>query len=120
LVSGSVALAVWTSTAGDSRLALVLPMAIAAGLLLGLLALTRFAVYVQLLLVVRASLDFAQVSLSSAENDLTLRGIDPSSLFAVMFLVTAALWLTAQHRRGGHMASRRCVARSSPSWPRGS
>jgi putative inorganic carbon (HCO3(-)) transporter len=99
LVSISVAVAAWTAASADSRLALILPLAAAAGLVLGVLALTRFAVYVQLLLIVRASLDFAQVSLSTEGDDLSLRALDPSSVFAVMFLVTAALWLTAQRRR---------------------
>lgn len=105
LVSISVALAALTATSADSRLALVLPLAAAAGLVLGVLALTRFAVYVQLLLIVRASLDFAQVSWSAGENDLSVRALDPSSLFAVLFLVTAALWLTAQSRRRGQLPS---------------
>jgi putative inorganic carbon (hco3(-)) transporter len=105
LVFISVALAAWTAASADSRLALILPLAAAAGLVLGLLALTRFAVYVQLLLVVRASLDFAQVSWSIGEDDLSFRALDPSSLFAVMFLVTAALWLTAQRRHRGHVHS---------------
>jgi O-antigen ligase len=100
LVATSVVLTVWTATAADSRLSLILPLAAAAGLVLGFLALTRFEVFVQLLLIVRASLDFAQVSL---ENDLSDRALDPSSLFAVLFLVTASLWLTAQRRHRGEL-----------------
>jgi O-antigen ligase len=84
---------------------LVLPLAATAGLVLGALALTRFAVYVQLLLIVRASLDFAQLSLSAEEGALSSRALDPSSLYAVTFLIAAALWLTAQRRHQGQLPS---------------
>ena len=105
LVAASVGFATWTATSADSRLWLVLPLAATAGLVLGALALTRFAVYVQLLLIVRASLDFAQLSLSAEEGALSSRALDPSSLYAVTFLIAAALWLTAQRRHQGQLPS---------------
>jgi putative inorganic carbon (HCO3(-)) transporter len=113
LVSASVVLTTWTATSADSRLALVVPLAAAAGLVLGVLALTRFTTFVQVLLVIRASLDLAKVSGEAAENDLSARAFDPSSQFAVLFLVTAALWLAAQHRSRGRLpgsALRRALA----------
>ena len=96
LVMTSVVLTTWAATSPGTKVLLVLPLAAAAGFILGLLALTRFVVYVHVLLVVRASLDLAQVGWASSANDLSFRALDPSSLFAVVFLVTAALWLTAQ------------------------
>jgi putative inorganic carbon (hco3(-)) transporter len=104
LVAASVGIATWTATSADSRLSLVL-LAATAGLVLGALALTRFAVYVQLLLIVRASLDFAQLSWSVGDDDLSFRALEPSSLYAITFLIAAALWLTAQRRHQGHLAS---------------
>ena len=103
LVAASVAFATWMATSADSRDSLVFALAAMAGLVLGALALTRFAVYVQLLLIARASLDFAQ--LTAGDNDLSFRAIEPSSLYAVMFLIAGALWLSAQRRHGGHLAS---------------
>ena len=103
LVTASVALATWTATSADSRDSLILVLAVVVGLLLGALALTRFAVYVQLLLIARASLDFAQ--LTAGDTDLSFRAIEPSSLYAVMFLIAGALWLSAQRQHQGHLVS---------------
>ncbi len=50
------------SVGHGSKLAVVLPLAAVAGVGVGLLALTRFQVYVMLMLVLRASLDLAKLS----------------------------------------------------------
>jgi O-antigen ligase len=97
-----------------SKMAVVLPLAAAVGLAMAVLALTRFSVYVALMLVLRSSLDIAKLSGSSAGNTATnttsTRGMDPSSLLAVLFLLMAALWLAAQHRRQGGLPT--------PTWTR--
>lgn len=71
----------------------------AVGLVLATRALTRFTTFVQVL-VVRASLDVANTNPGASATDLTARALNPASVFEVMFLVAAALWLTAQHRSG--------------------
>jgi len=90
--------------AGSKQL-IVLPLAAGVGVALAVLALTRFSVYVALMLVLRAALDITKLSNSGAGNTATnstsARGLDPSSLLAVLFLLMAVLWLTAQHRRQG-------------------
>src|SRR5207302_7816894 len=45
-----------------SKSAVVLPIAIGSGLILGLLALTRFQIYVMVMLIARSSLDLAKLS----------------------------------------------------------
>jgi hypothetical protein len=88
-----------------SKLAVVMPVAVAAGAVLGLLALTRFSVYVMVMLVLRASVDLAKLSgdaapvATQAQTDVAARGLDPSSLVGVVFLLAGALWLAAQHYR---------------------
>ena len=93
---------------GDSKLAVVLPLAVAAGVMLGVLALTRFSVFVMAILVLRASIDLGKLGGDQAGQTITAtaavadRGLDPTSLLAVLFLLASALWLAAQHyRRGG-------------------
>jgi hypothetical protein len=51
-------------------------------------------------LVVRASLDLANANPGGSATDLTARALNPASVFEMLFLVAAALWLTAQHRSG--------------------
>jgi putative inorganic carbon (hco3(-)) transporter len=92
--------------AEGSKLAVVLPVAVAAGILLGLLALTRFRLYVMVMLALRASMDLSKVSSPATVQgvgDTTARGLDPSSILAVLFLVTAVLWLAAQQRKQGRL-----------------
>lgn len=89
-----------------SKLGVVLPVAVAAGAVLGLLALTRFSFYVMVMLVLRASIDLAKLSgetaaAGQAQADVSARGLDPSSLLGTVFLLTGALWLAAQHHRQG-------------------
>ncbi len=94
--------------AGGSKLAVVLPVAVAAGVSLGLLALTRFSLYVMVMLALRASMDLSKVSSPGTAQGVgdaatAARGFDPSSIFAVLFLVTAVLWLAAQQRKQGRL-----------------
>jgi O-antigen ligase len=106
LVAAGLATFSGLGAGSGSKLAVVLPVAAAAGVILAVLALTRFSVYVMALLVLRASIDLAKLSAAPAAaatgGDAPARGLDPSSLLAVLFLLVSALWLAAQHyRRGG-------------------
>ena len=78
----------------------------AAGAMLGLLALTRFSVFVMALLVLRASVDLGKLGGGQADQAGTAvadRGVDPTSLLAVLFLLASALWLAAQHYQRGRL-----------------
>jgi len=89
-----------------SKSALVLPLAIGAGLVLGVLALTRFQLYVIVMLISRASLDLAKLSQRTAGTTsvgASSRALDPSSILAVLFLLAAGVWLAAQYRYQGSL-----------------
>jgi putative inorganic carbon (hco3(-)) transporter len=94
------------SAGTGSRLTAVLPVVGFLGLVLSALALTRFSVYVMLMLVIRASLDLVKLSgagdgSTTTATSATPRALDPSSLLAVLFLLFAVLWLAAQlHQQG--------------------
>ncbi len=89
-----------------SKSAVVLPIAIGAGLILAVLALTRFQVYVIEMLIARASLDMAKLSQRTAGSTsvgASSRALDPSSILAVLFLLAAGVWLAAQYRYRGSL-----------------
>lgn len=96
LVAAAVGLAVISGLAGQNKLVVVLPLAAAAAVVLGVLAITRFDAYVLVLLAARASLDLAKFS-SPGDSGLS-RGIDPAGLLGIQFIVMAVFWLAAQHR----------------------
>lgn len=83
---------------GQRRLA-ILPILAVVGIALAIVALTRFAWFVLLLLAIRPSTDVLKFSASdagtSAANTVSDRGADPSSLIGVAFLLLAILWLAA-------------------------
>jgi len=103
-----------------SKTAIVLPLAAAVGLAMAVLALTRFSVYVALMLILRSSLDLAKLSGSAAGNTATnstsTRGLDPASLLAVLFLLMAGLWLAAQARRQGGLPTATTMRRGFLWW----
>jgi len=99
LVSVAVGLATWNAAFAGTHLVLVLMLAALAAVVLVVLALTRFAIFVQVLLVVRASLDLVK-NQNAGTTDLAGRAINPASLVEILFLIAAALWLAAQHRSG--------------------
>jgi putative inorganic carbon (HCO3(-)) transporter len=107
LVAAGLAAFSGLAAGNGSKLAVVLPLAAAAGLILATLGLIRFSLYVMALLVLRASIDLAKLSgIQAAEGGgtaVTGRGLDPSSLLVFMFLLTSALWLAAQHYRQGSL-----------------
>jgi putative inorganic carbon (HCO3(-)) transporter len=94
----------------SSKLAIILPITALIGVVLAALALTRFKVYVMIMLIMRSSIDLAKLSTASggtpertAADQVAARGIDPSSLLAVLFIVAATIWLTAQYRKLGRL-----------------
>jgi putative inorganic carbon (HCO3(-)) transporter len=106
LVAAAVAAFSGLGVGSGSKLAVVLPLALAAGAILTMLAFTRFSLYVMVLLVLRASIDLAKLSdgqtaTATGGAEAAGRGLDPSSLFAVVFLLASAVWLAAQHYRQG-------------------
>jgi len=91
------------SAGGDNKSLVVLPLVGVVGIAVGVLALTRFAPFVLLLLGVRSSLDVIKLSGASAGNTATnnaSRGLDPSSIVALLFLTASLLWLLAQYSDG--------------------
>jgi O-antigen ligase len=103
LAAAAVAALSGLGAGSNSKLAVVLPLAFAAAAILAVLAFTRFSVFVMVLLVGRASIDLAKLSDGQAAGgaEAAGRGLDPSSLFAVVFLLASAVWLAAQHYRQG-------------------
>ena len=91
------------SAAGNSKIAVVLPLVLGAGVLMGLLALSRFHAFLLFILVLRSSLDLAK--LSSAEGG--SRVLDPSSLLSVLFLLVGFLWLAGRYRSQGELPGSR-------------
>ncbi|GAA1882383.1 O-antigen ligase family protein [Lapillicoccus jejuensis] len=88
---------------GDKRLA-VLPVVAVVAIAMGILALTRFSVFVLIILAVRPILDALKLSGSTTGttvgNTAANRGLDPSSIVGVLFLVAAILWLAGRVRSG--------------------
>lgn len=90
------------STRGD-RLFVVIPLALMVALAVGFLALTRFSAFVLLLLAIRPSIDLVKLSgdpTGVAGGTGVSRGVDPSSMLAVLFLAAALLWLAARVAQG--------------------
>src|SRR6266550_8340847 len=73
-----------------SKSAVVLPLAVGCGLILAALALTRFQLYVMVMLIARSTLDLAKLSERTAGSTsvgASSRALDPSSILAVLFLL---------------------------------
>jgi putative inorganic carbon (hco3(-)) transporter len=91
---------------GNSRIAVVAPVAVSVALALAAMALTRFRLYILCMLVMRSSIDLAKVSgdlEQTGEATPVGRLLDPSVMLAVLFLVGGGLWLAAQYRRQGRL-----------------
>lgn len=84
-----------------NRTFVVLPLVLMGALTVGIVAITRFSWFVLLLLAIRPSIDLIKLSGASAGtaagNTAAARGLDPSSIIAVLFLLMALLWLAARH-----------------------
>jgi putative inorganic carbon (hco3(-)) transporter len=99
-----------TMAGSNSKLAVILPVTALVGLALAALALTRFKLYVMVMLIMRSSIDLAKLSVGgeggggrTAADQVAARGIDPSSVLGLLFIVAAAVWLTAQYRKNGRL-----------------
>lgn len=97
-VALAVALALNTglgATGGGARATIILPVAFVGVAALAWVALHRFEWFVLLLLVGRSSLDAVKIGGASGG------ALDPASLLAVLFLVSAGFWLAAQRQADG-------------------
>ena len=99
------------SVGGADKRLVVLPIALVLAAALAALACTRFGAFVLLLLGIRASIDLFKLSGASAGNTLnntaSARGLDPSSILGLLFLLAGALWLAAQYSRDGRLPGSR-------------
>ena len=105
-VAGVLAAASGLATGEGSKSGVILPLAIGCGLVLAVLALTRFQIYVMVMLIARSSLDLAKLSQRTAGTTsvgASSRALDPSSILAVLFLLAAGVWLAAQYRYRGSL-----------------
>ncbi len=88
---------------GDTKIAL-LPIAAVVAVAMAALAFTRFSAFVLLLLGVRPILDAVKISGktsgTAAGNTVADRGLDPSALVVVLFLLAAVLWFAARVASG--------------------
>lgn len=104
LIAVAAALISGMSVADGDKKMIVLPLAAVVGIGLAALAATRFSWFVLLLIGVRSSIDVLHLSAptagTTAGNTAAARGIDPSSLLGVLFLVAALLWLAARYYAG--------------------
>jgi O-antigen ligase len=98
LFAAAVSVASALAVGGGSKVAVVLPLALAAGVALGSLAALDFTAFVLVILGIRASIDLAK--LSGGSGGVLTRLLNPSSIFAVLFIVTSMAWLVVQRRRG--------------------
>jgi putative inorganic carbon (hco3(-)) transporter len=101
----------WNMGAGGSKIGAVAPLAFLVGGLLGVLACTRFGAFVFLVLGVRASITLFKLSGSTTGtttgNDAASRGLDPSVILGILFVLAAGLWLAAQFFRHGFLVGSR-------------
>lgn len=101
----------WHMGGNGTKYQVVLPLALLVGGVLGAIALTRFGAFVFLVLGVRASIDLFKLTGPTAgstiSNASASRGLDPSSILGILFLLAAALWLASQYYRYGFLSGSR-------------
>lgn len=106
LVAAATAVVAGLAMGEGQRVLVVFPLAVAAGVLVAVLAMTRFAAYVLLMLAVRSCVDLFKLSGPTAgtgSDGGSARALDPSTLLGVLFLLAAGLWLAAQFRAKGRL-----------------
>ncbi|GGM09554.1 MULTISPECIES: O-antigen ligase family protein [Micromonospora] len=106
VLCAAVAVLAGLATGQGNPIGVLLPLVVATGLIVAVLALTRFAAYVLLMLAVRSCVDLFKVSGPTAGRaDLgpSARALDLSTILAVLFLLAAGLWLAAQLRQRGRL-----------------
>ena len=106
VAAATAAYTAW-SLGNGARLAAMIPIALLLGIAVAALALTRFGWFVLLLLAVRPMVDLVKLSGPTAgqagvdgEGGVS-RAFAPSTLLAILFLISAGLWLAARARRHG-------------------
>lgn len=95
----------------SEKMLVIIPLALAVGIALLVLAMTRFAVFLMGVLLIRASVDVTRLSGSSAGNTQVntsaARALQPSVLLGVLCIVVALVWLAvARYRLGALPGSR--------------
>ncbi|MEO7837362.1 MAG: O-antigen ligase family protein [Acidimicrobiales bacterium] len=90
---------------GTSRSEVVLPVGALILAAMAALAFVRFEMFVVVVLVARASLDYAKVTARSSS------GLDPASGIAAVFMVAAVVWLV-RRRRGGRLVPSSALGRA--------
>lgn len=94
VAAGAATLSALVYADGDGLVVAVLPLAALAGGAFVALALSRFELFVLLLLLVRTSLDAFQLGSGTS-------AAEPASLVGMLFLGTGVAWLAAQWREDG-------------------
>ncbi|WP_405140240.1 O-antigen ligase family protein [Sphaerisporangium sp. NBC_01403] len=90
-----------TFASGGSRTDVVLPVAIVIALALTVMALTRFTLFVIVVLTVRAALDATKLAGGATDGGEQTGWslLDPSTMLGVLFLLSCVAWLIVQGRR---------------------
>lgn len=97
------------ASGATAKLLVVVPIAVVVAIGLAAVAFTRFAVFVMILLAIRASVDVSKVTSRAGGSTIPNAGshaADPSSMIAVILIVASILWLAAQHYKGPLPGSR--------------
>jgi len=105
-LAAAVAVVSGRALAEGNRVAVVLPLAVAAGVAVAVLALTRFAGYLLVMLAIRSCVDLFKISgpvAGRVPDADAARLLDPSTMLAVLFLLAAGLWLAARVRAHGRL-----------------
>lgn len=89
---------------GGSKLLVILPIAIFAGLGLALLGLVNFESFVYATIVIRSSMDVVKTTPTSSGTagvaTAAASGIDPAGGLAVIFILLAFFWYLTRKREG--------------------
>src|SRR5450631_4911762 len=99
---------------GGSKLLVIVPIALFAGLGLALLGVVNFEAFVYATIVVRASMDIVKTSPTSSGtagvNTAAASGLDPAGGLAVIFILMAFFWYLTR-KRDGRAAPRASIHR---------
>ena len=99
---------------GGSKLLMIVPIALFAGLGLALLGVVNFEAFVYATIVVRASMDIVKTSPTSSGtagvNTAAASGLDPAGGLAVIFILMAFFWYLTR-KRDGRAAPRASIHR---------
>lgn len=99
VICGAGAALMAVAISGQAKLLVLIPLAVFAGIIVAVIALTRFAVFVLLMLLTRASVDVTHLS----ADDTATRLLTPSTVIGILFIIASALWLVATYRQQGRL-----------------